>query len=80
MPSMPSGSSGQTVPTILLIAASRGLGLAMAEEFLKKAWKVVGTGELKSGSTSEQGNQRTSRLKVNSNRARAAPNCVSLDL
>jgi NAD(P)-dependent dehydrogenase (short-subunit alcohol dehydrogenase family) len=30
-------------PTILLIAASRGLGLAMAEEFLKKDWSVVGT-------------------------------------
>lgn len=29
--------------TILLIAASRGLGLAMAEEFLKKGWNVVGT-------------------------------------
>jgi len=31
------------MPTILLIAASRGLGLAMAEEFLKKGWNVVGT-------------------------------------
>lgn len=30
-------------PTILLIAASRGLGLAMAAEFLKKGWNVVGT-------------------------------------
>jgi len=29
--------------SILLIAASRGLGLAMAEEFLKKGWSVVGT-------------------------------------
>ena len=29
--------------TVLLIAASRGLGLAMAEEFLKKDWNVVGT-------------------------------------
>jgi NAD(P)-dependent dehydrogenase (short-subunit alcohol dehydrogenase family) len=29
--------------TILLIGASRGLGLAMAEEFLKKGWNVVGT-------------------------------------
>ena len=33
----------QEMPTILLIAASRGLGLAMAEEFLQKGWKVVGT-------------------------------------
>ena len=40
---MPSIASNQTVPTILLIAASRGLGLAMATEFLKKGWNVVGT-------------------------------------
>ena len=33
----------QKKPAILLIAASRGLGLAMAEEFLKKGWDVVGT-------------------------------------
>lgn len=35
-------SSKQT-PTILLVGASRGLGLAMAAEFLKKEWNVVGT-------------------------------------
>ena len=29
--------------SILLIAASRGLGLAMADEFLQKGWNVVGT-------------------------------------
>ncbi len=29
--------------TILLIGASRGLGLAMASEFLKRGWNVVGT-------------------------------------
>jgi len=29
--------------SILLIAASRGLGLAMAEEFLQKGWSVTGT-------------------------------------
>jgi NAD(P)-dependent dehydrogenase (short-subunit alcohol dehydrogenase family) len=29
--------------TILLIGASRGLGYAMADEFLKKGWNVVGT-------------------------------------
>jgi NAD(P)-dependent dehydrogenase (short-subunit alcohol dehydrogenase family) len=29
--------------TILLIGASRGLGLAMADEFLKRGWNVVGT-------------------------------------
>jgi NAD(P)-dependent dehydrogenase (short-subunit alcohol dehydrogenase family) len=30
-------------PNLLLIAASRGLGLAIAEEFLKKDWNVVAT-------------------------------------
>lgn len=40
---MPSTSSKQKAPTILLIAASRGLGLAMAAEFVKKGWNVVGT-------------------------------------
>ena len=43
------GSAGQAGPTILLIAASRGLGLAMAEEFLRKGWHVVGT--VRGGST-----------------------------
>ena len=52
MPSVPPDSSGQTVPTILLIAASRGLGFAMAEEFLKKGWNVVGT--VRGGSTRTQ--------------------------
>jgi NAD(P)-dependent dehydrogenase (short-subunit alcohol dehydrogenase family) len=36
-------TSPDTVPAILLIGASRGLGLAMADEFLKKGWNVVGT-------------------------------------
>ncbi|KAA0090022.1 SDR family NAD(P)-dependent oxidoreductase [Trinickia soli] len=35
-------TEGRT-PTILLIGASRGLGHAMAAEFLKKGWDVVGT-------------------------------------
>lgn len=43
--------SDQNVPTILLIAASRGLGLAMAAEFLKKGWNVVGTVRHGSGRT-----------------------------
>jgi NAD(P)-dependent dehydrogenase (short-subunit alcohol dehydrogenase family) len=29
--------------TVLLVGASRGLGYAMAEEFLKRGWDVVGT-------------------------------------
>lgn len=40
---MQTDSLSQSVPTILLIAASRGLGLAMAAEFLKKGWSVVDT-------------------------------------
>ncbi len=48
---MPSNSSEQTTRGILLIAASRGLGLAMAEEFLKKGWNVVGTVRPGSGRT-----------------------------
>jgi NAD(P)-dependent dehydrogenase (short-subunit alcohol dehydrogenase family) len=48
---MTSNSPEQIPPTILLIAASRGLGLAMAEEFLKKGWNVVGTVRVGSGRT-----------------------------
>ncbi|HEY0181605.1 MAG TPA: SDR family NAD(P)-dependent oxidoreductase [Rhodopila sp.] len=40
---MPPAASSDTPRTILLIGASRGLGLAMAAEFLKKGWNVVGT-------------------------------------
>jgi NAD(P)-dependent dehydrogenase (short-subunit alcohol dehydrogenase family) len=29
--------------TVLLVGASRGLGYAMAEEFLSRDWNVVGT-------------------------------------
>ncbi len=39
MPLLPSDVAG----SILLIGASRGLGHAMAAEFLKKGWAVVGT-------------------------------------
>ncbi|HXX69087.1 MAG TPA: SDR family NAD(P)-dependent oxidoreductase [Polyangiaceae bacterium] len=40
---MPSTPSNREVPTILIIGASRGLGHAMAAEFLKKGWNVIGT-------------------------------------
>ncbi|HUJ47461.1 MAG TPA: SDR family oxidoreductase [Rhizomicrobium sp.] len=33
----------ETNKHLLLVGASRGLGLAMADEFLKKGWHVVGT-------------------------------------
>jgi NAD(P)-dependent dehydrogenase (short-subunit alcohol dehydrogenase family) len=40
---MPSTVPSTNAGTILLIGASRGLGHAMAAEFLKKGWTVVGT-------------------------------------
>ncbi|OKH86879.1 SDR family NAD(P)-dependent oxidoreductase [Thalassospira sp. TSL5-1] len=43
--------SSLPTPTILLIGASRGLGHAMAAEFLKKGWNVVGTVRAGSGHT-----------------------------
>jgi len=36
-------ASEQTTPTILIAGASRGLGHAMAAEFLGKGWRVIGT-------------------------------------
>ena len=44
-------SPHQKAPSILLIGASRGLGLAMAAEFLKKGWHVIGTVRAGSGRT-----------------------------
>lgn len=32
-----------SAPTVLIAGASRGLGQAMAAEFLKKGWRVIGT-------------------------------------
>ncbi|VWC56194.1 SDR family oxidoreductase [Burkholderia lata] len=48
---MQSTESNRNVPTILLVAASRGLGLAMAEAFLDKGWRVTGTVRAGSGRT-----------------------------
>ena len=36
-------ASHQRCPTILLIGGSRGLGLAIAAEFLKKGWNAAGS-------------------------------------
>lgn len=36
-------STDQQPKAVLLVGASRGLGLAMADEFVKKGWHVVGT-------------------------------------
>ena len=40
---MSSAPADQSAPRILIIGASRGLGHAIAAEFLKKGWDVVGT-------------------------------------
>jgi NAD(P)-dependent dehydrogenase (short-subunit alcohol dehydrogenase family) len=40
---MSQAASPDTIPSILLVGASRGLGLAMAAEFLRRGWTVVGT-------------------------------------
>jgi NAD(P)-dependent dehydrogenase (short-subunit alcohol dehydrogenase family) len=40
---MPTAALSDPAGTILLIGASRGLGHALAAEFLKKGWNVVGT-------------------------------------
>jgi NAD(P)-dependent dehydrogenase (short-subunit alcohol dehydrogenase family) len=40
---MPPAAQTDVVGTILLIGASRGLGLAMADEFAKRRWQVVAT-------------------------------------
>jgi NAD(P)-dependent dehydrogenase (short-subunit alcohol dehydrogenase family) len=63
---MATSCSNQTVSTILLIAASRGLGLAMAEEFLKKDWNVVATVRAGSGRTKlhDLADQYTGRLEI----------------
>ncbi|AQH00436.1 3-oxoacyl-ACP reductase [Burkholderia sp. KK1] len=48
---MPHAPNPTHTPTILLIGASRGLGHAMAAEFLKKGWSVTGTVRAGSGRT-----------------------------
>ncbi len=40
---MPRAMTSGSPATVLIIGASRGLGHAMAAEFLKKGWNVVGT-------------------------------------
>ena len=69
---MPSDSLNQRIPTILLIAASRGLGLAMAAEFLKKGWHVVGT--------VRGGSDRTKLARVAVGTADASERAGQLDL
>ncbi|MCF3132774.1 SDR family oxidoreductase [Streptomyces olivochromogenes] len=40
---MSSTVTGQRTPTALIVGASRGLGHAMAAEFLSRGWNVIGT-------------------------------------
>lgn len=44
-------SPGNAVPTVLIVGASRGLGHALAAEFLKREWNVVGTVRASGGRT-----------------------------
>jgi NAD(P)-dependent dehydrogenase (short-subunit alcohol dehydrogenase family) len=48
---VPVTSESKTTPTALIIGASRGLGQAMAAEFLKKGWNVAGTVRAGAGRT-----------------------------
>ena len=48
---MPSISPDQAASAILIIGASRGLGHAMAAEFLERGWRVVGTVRAGTGRT-----------------------------
>lgn len=41
--SMPLPGNDSSRPTLLIVGASRGLGHAMAAEFLEKGWNVLGT-------------------------------------
>ena len=46
---MSGASTGSSALTILIIGASRGLGHAMAAEFLKRGWRVIGTVRAETG-------------------------------
>ena len=36
-------ANAKSASTALIVGASRGLGLALAEEYLKRGWRVVAT-------------------------------------
>ncbi|MGH3265849.1 MAG: SDR family oxidoreductase [Trebonia sp.] len=42
-PEQRGGGPDRNAPTILIVSAGRGLGYAMAEEFLTREWNVIGT-------------------------------------
>ena len=69
---MSSTSPHQAASTILIIGASRGLGHAMAAEFLEKGWRVVGTVRAGTGRTklhdlaeTSEGRLEIERLDIN---------------
>ncbi|WP_199091042.1 SDR family NAD(P)-dependent oxidoreductase [Bosea sp. ASV33] len=51
-------------PFLLIIGASRGLGLAMAAEFLKKGWNVVGTVRREHTALHELAAQHPERVEI----------------
>ncbi len=51
-----------TSPTALIVGASRGLGLAMAEEYLKHNWRVIATARATSGTLLHELAARTQGL------------------
>jgi NAD(P)-dependent dehydrogenase (short-subunit alcohol dehydrogenase family) len=48
---VPETTAGAAAPTILIIGASRGLGHALAAEFLTRGWNVIGTVRAAAGRT-----------------------------
>jgi NAD(P)-dependent dehydrogenase (short-subunit alcohol dehydrogenase family) len=56
--------------TVLLIGASRGLGFAMVEEYLKRGWRVIATGR----------NYSTEKLRQLSERANGALEVEAVDI
>jgi NAD(P)-dependent dehydrogenase (short-subunit alcohol dehydrogenase family) len=58
-------SDSRSRKTLLLVGASRGLGYAMAEEFLKRHWNVVGTVREPAGTRlHELARRSTGRLEI----------------
>ena len=53
-----------TEQTLLLIGASRGLGLALAEEFLRRGWRVVATERGESAALHALGAAYEERLEI----------------
>lgn len=61
---MPGAALDQTTPTILIVGASRGLGRAIAAEFLARGWNVIGTVRSVPDNLHELAGDRPGRLEV----------------